>query len=210
MSKKNTFQLKTLAQLMTYSGMENFLKEYHKIVKEEFGQYLGINKALICLSKMFSKYENHHEMSYKLKEQENKCSLLTLRKQLISISVIYKDGSIIEQTNIFNYTDWDKARTKVFSVLEDVVSGNSYDVDELLDFFESATNLFTESDLNEFIENGDVDEFMKALKESGINIYEMIEVIDNMTENTDVRIEEEYIDIEVTASDLEYSIINMK
>lgn len=210
MSKKNTFQLKTLAQLMTYSGMENFLKEYHKIVKEEFGQYLGINKALICLSKMFSKYENHHEMSYKLKEQENKCSLLTLRKQLISISVIYKDGSIIEQTNIFNYTDWDKARTKVFSVLEDVVSGNSYDVDELLDFFESATNLFTESDLNEFIENGDVDEFMKALKESGITIYEMIEVIDNMTENTDVRIEEEYIDIEVTASDLEYSIINMK
>lgn len=210
MSKKNTFQLKTLAQLITYSGMENFLKEYHKIVKEEFGQYLGINKALICLSKMFSKYENHHEMSYKLKEQENKCSLLTLRKQLISISVIYKDGSIIEQTNIFNYTDWDKARTKVFSVLEDVVSGNSYDVDELLDFFESATNLFTESDLNEFIENGDVDEFMKALKESGINIYEMIEVIDNMTENTDVRIEEEYIDIEVTASDLEYSIINMK
>lgn len=210
MSKKNTFQLKTLAQLMTYSGMENFLKEYHKIVKEEFGQYLGINKALICLSKMFSKYENHHEMSYKLKEQENKCSLLTLRKQLISISVIYKDGSIIEQTNIFNYTDWDKARIKVFSVLEDVVSGKSYDVDELLDFFESATNLFTESDLNEFIENGDVDEFMKALKESGITIYEMIEVIDNMTENTDVRIEEEYIDIEVTASDLEYSIINMK
>lgn len=210
MSKKNTFQLKTLAQLITYSGMENFLKEYHKIVKEEFGQYLGINKALICLSKMFSKYENHHEMSYKLKEQENKCSLLTLRKQLISISVIYKDGSIIEQTNIFNYTDWDKARIKVFSVLEDVVSGKSYDVDELLDFFESATNLFTESDLNEFIENGDVDEFMKALKESGITIYEMIEVIDNMTENTDVRIEEEYIDIEVTASDLEYSIINMK
>lgn len=210
MSKKNTFQLKTLAQLITYSGMENFLKEYHKIVKEEFGQYLGINKALICLSKMFSNYENHHEMSYKLKEQENKCSLLTLRKQLISISVIYKDGSIIEQTNIFNYTDWDKARIKVFSVLEDVVSGKSYDVDELLDFFESATNLFTESDLNEFIENGDVDEFMKALKESGITIYEMIEVIDNMTENTDVRIEEEYIDIEVTASDLEYSIINMK
>ena len=51
---------------------------------------------------------------------------------------------------------------------------------------------------------------MKSLKESGITIYEMIEVIDNMTENTDVRIKEEYIDIEVTASDLEYSIINMK
>ena len=209
MSKENKFQLKSLAQLMSYSGVENFLKEYHKIVKEEYGQYLGINKALICLSKMFSKYENHHEMSSKLKEQESEGALLTVRKQLISISVIYKDGSIIEGTNVFNYTDWDKARFKVFSVLEDVVGSQSYDIDELLEFFDSVQHLFTESELNEFIDNGDVDEFLEAVKASGITIYEIVEAIDNMTENTDIRIEEEYIDIDVTTSDLEYSLISM-
>ena len=94
-------------------------------------------------------------------------------------------------------------------MLEGVVGENSYDVDELLDFFESATNLFTESDLNEFIENGDVDEFLEAVKASGITIYEIVEAIDNMTENTNIRIEEEYIDIDVTTSDLEYSLISM-
>jgi hypothetical protein len=202
MSNKKKFQLKSLLQLTQYSYLTEFLKQYHNIVKEEFGQYLGLSKSLICLSKVFDKYENHHEMISELKEFESNAELFTVRKQVISITVITKDGSIVDSQETNSYTSYDEVDTAIKTEFEACCRDFAPDLDELIERFDS---LF--EDISSF---DDTQSLIDAVVASDINHRELINDIGALSfDRVEIEVNEKFLDFKITPSDITHSINNL-
>ena len=201
MSSETNFKLKSLLQLTQYSQLTEFLKQYHNVIKEEFGQYIGINKALICLSKVFNQYENQHEMSSDLKEMESKEELFTVRKEIISVNIIFKDGSIIEDNMTTLFSSWDDANSFVKNEFKIACSNYSQDINVLSDFLECN---FTDNELESC--NG-VDEFVDFFIQSEKkSCLELSCYFDELSDDgVDVVISSEFLDFKITPSDINCS-----
>lgn len=206
MSNKTNFT--SLAQLSSYSGLKEFLEQYHSVVKEEFGQFLGINKALICLSKVLKNYENKHQMIADLKTKESDNNLFTIRKELISITDLSKDGSIIDSNEVHNFTNWDDALKFVQEAFEESCIANNTDIVELMEGLEQ----YLEDDFIEEIESLDnMDDVFKVIFKSSIDIYDYITEIEKFSHDTrDMSIETNYIDFKVSQADIIDSLSRSK
>jgi hypothetical protein len=204
MSNQSSFKLKSLLQLTDYSQLVEFLKQYHNVVKEEFGQYLGVQKALVCLSKVFDKYENHHEMISDLKNMENKKELFSVRKEIVTITVVNMDGSIIESLETKVYSSSDDIDKAIKSELEDCFSQFSLDKEDLLNRFDS---LFDDEEIEEFESAQDV---IDAVVRSNIGYQDLINDIEALSDDKlDIRVEQNFLDLDITPSDINHSLNNM-
>lgn len=204
MSNQSTFKLKSLLQLTQYSQLTEFLKQYHEVVKEEFGQYLGIQKALVCLSKVFDKYESHHEMISDLKGMENKAELFSIRKEIITVTVINKDGSIVESQETKAYSDWSSVEEAIKNEFESCCSQFDPDKEELLNRFGS---LFDDEEIENFETPEDI---MEAVVKSDIASHDLINDINALSfDRLDITTEQNYVDISITPSDINHSLNNM-
>jgi hypothetical protein len=201
MSNETEFKLKSLLQLTQYSQLTQFLKQYHKVVKEEFGQYLGLPKALICLSKVFNQYENHHEMSSDLKELESNAELFMVRKQVISITVVTKEGSIVDSQETNCYTSYDEVDTAIKTEFEACCRDFDPDIEELIERFDS---LF--EDITEF---EDTQALIDAVVASDINHRELINDIGALSfDRVEIEVDEKFLNFKITPSDITHSINN--
>jgi hypothetical protein len=200
MSNQN-HQFKSLIQLVTYSGIEEFLKQYHDVIKEEFGQKLGINKALICLSKVFVNYENKHQMIADLKSKEKEV-LFKIKKEIFFLTDLTQDGSVIESNDTYNFTSFKALEIYVKDVFEECCITYDLNIVEIIEHLEN----YIDEDLIEEIKKLDsVYEVFELLSKSNIDAYEYISIISAISyEKRELEINSDYLEIDVSLNDIEF------
>jgi hypothetical protein len=200
MSNQN-HQFKSLIQLVTYSGIEEFLKQYHDVIKEEFGQKLGINKALICLSKVFANYENKHQMIADLKSKEKEV-LFKIKKEIFFLTDLTQDGSVIESNDTYNFTSFKALEIYVKDVFEECCITYDLNIVEIIEHLEN----YIDEDLIEEIKKLDsVYEVFELLSKSNIDAYEYISIISAISyEKRELEINSDYLEIDVSLNDIEF------
>lgn len=193
-------QTNKLASLITYTGLKRFLEEYHTSVKNEFGQYLGINKALICVAKVFGEAKSKVFTAELQKIEEQDLPLLTVRKEIFNVIVNEKIDDYKIETTVSNFTSYEKMESFIRSEFSSKVAENDSDKDSILDHFDT---FYSEDELDELREM-EVDEMVDHIADDkNVYIDSIIKAIDSISYNYfSISYEREYIDIEVKPSDL--------
>lgn len=193
-------QTKKLASLITYTGLRTFLQEYHTVVKKEFGQYLGINKALICVGKVFGEEKSKVFTAELQKIEEQNLSLLTVRKEIFNVIINEKTNNSNFEVSVETFTSSEDMEHFIRTEFTHIMIDNKSNKDDILKYFDK---FYSEEELNNLRKN----EFYEMLDNIAYNkdiyIDIIIKAFDSISYNYfKISYEREYIDIEIKPSDL--------
>lgn len=197
MSNQTNFT--SLIQLITYTGFKDFLTQYHKEIKDKTGQFVGINKALACATKVIKGYKNHHQFTHSLEKVENNQKLFGIRKNVIIITTVENIGEGDLDFTTETFSSWDEARDSLRSDFYSLAMREDLDVNYLNELFESYYN---EDDFDNSLD------FVNHIEENdSIDIYDFASAIEDVTnKEKQVSIKDSFVDLNVTTGDIHEAI----
>jgi hypothetical protein len=194
-------QLKSLLQLTQYSQFKAFLKDYHKVVNEEFGQYLSVNKALICVEKLFPRFANKHEMISSMKNSEDKKELFTVKKEVMTLIRLDKNSGFITEEYSSCYSNEEDLLSEIKRELRACQLEFSPKKVDLLERFNS---YFNEDQLSNFKSSYDI---IDAVIASDIEADDLINDIAALSnDRVEFSISTQEINFTITPEDIKNSI----
>lgn len=200
MSKKTNFI--SLIQLITYTGFKDFLTQYHKEVKEQTGQYIGISKALNIATNVISGYKNHHEFTHCLEKVEENKKIFTTRKNIITVNIIeyINEENVDVVTETFN--SWESATSSLRSEFYSLAVREDISEESLLEYF---SNYYDQEDTQDF---ESVLDFLNDIdKNKLIDIYDFSSAIEEISHREkQISIKENFVDIEITTGDIHEAV----